>query len=106
MFGLSQDNWTALALVLLAAVLSAAGFILSGLLSVLVYFAKSFFDYASAQLSQLPVIKEELVEQRYARQGDRKDIDHAHKRLDEHQGRLDGHDKKFEAIEDTEIYGQ
>lgn len=96
--GLSQDNWIALAGIVLAAVLGGIGFVLSGLLSVLVYLVKQFFDYAATQLSQLPAIKEELVEQRYARQGDRRDIDLAHQRLDGHETRI----VRVEGVIDTE----
>lgn len=98
MFGLSQDNWIAVATVVLAAVLGSVGFVISGLLSALIYMAKSFFDYASQQLSQLSAIKQELVEQRYARQGDRKDIDLAHQRLDGHETRI----VRVEGVIDTE----
>jgi hypothetical protein len=86
--GLSEASWIAITCVVLTAVLGGVGVVLSGLLSALVYLVKQFFDYAKTQLAQLPEIKQELVEQRYARQGDRKDIDRAHQRLDGHETRI------------------
>lgn len=88
MDSLGPAEWVAIAIAALATVMSVAGAIISLLLVALTYLAKLFFDDASSKLAELPEIKTELTESRYARQGDRKDIDRAHERLDVHEVRI------------------
>lgn len=84
----SPTDWITIVIALGTVVLGGAGTIISLLLACLTWLAKAFFDDASTKLAELPEIKTELTESRYARQGDRKDIDRAHERLNNHEGRI------------------
>ena len=96
----SPDAWIAILVAVATLIIGGAGAIISVLLGVLTWLAKVFFDYASAMLAELPVIKEKLTDQHYARKADRMDIDSNKKEIDRAHERIDGHE-----VEITNIKG-
>ena len=66
---------------IIAVCLGSGGFVVTGVLGVLTYFAKKFFDSADKHLSELPGIRTDMAVHSTK-------IEHHNQRLDNHEHRI------------------